>query len=389
MGGLVSGVGSLLGGGANNSGFQAQSANITNPVNAQQLQAGYDQSQNALSQQQQLANALAGQNGIGNQSQVYNQLQGVANGTGPNPAAAQLAQATGQNTANQAALMAGQRGAGANVGLLARQAAQQGAANQQNAIGQAATLQANQSLGALNQLGGIAGQQVAQQQNAVSGLNSAAQGEQNQLLGAQQAFNSAQVANTGNQNSTNAQMSSTNANNSGKFLSGAINGAGGAAANALGFAQGGEVENPKVAQVPQVDRFQGALAPHIEHLARIYHPQKFAEGGKVNAMVSPGEVYLPPGKAKEVAKEGKNPLKEGEKIPGKPKVKGNSYENDVVPKKLKEGGVVIPNSIMQSEDPAGQAAEFVKKLVEKSGGSKEHGEFKDALKKAIASRKVN
>src|ERR1700679_261280 len=82
---------------------------------------------------QQNQQALQGQNGLGNQSQVYGQLQGVANGTGPNPAQAQLAQATGANTANQAALMAGQRGSAANVGLLARQAAQQGAANQQAA----------------------------------------------------------------------------------------------------------------------------------------------------------------------------------------------------------------------------------------------------------------
>lgn len=421
MGGLVSGVGSLLGGGANNSQFTAANANILQPTTVDQANSAYAQSQNALSQQQALANALAGQNGISNQSSVYDQFQGVANGTGPNPAAAQLAQATGQNTANQAALMAGQRGTGANVGLLARQAAQQGAANQQNAIGQAATLQAQQSLGALGQLGGLATQQVAQQQNAVGGLNSAAQGEQSQILGGIQGQNNANVSNTGNMNNANAQMASTNAKASSGFLGGALNGLGGAlpglfsgggaaaggaggagllagAGDALGgaapllmlAAEGGEVPNPKVAAVSPAQRFQGALMPHIEHLAKIYHPEKFAQGGKVDAMVSPGEVYLPPGKAKEVAKEGKNPLKEGEKIPGKPKVAGNSYANDTVPKKLQEGGVVIPNSIMQSADPASAAAEFVKKLVEKDdGGSKEHGDFKNALKKAIASRKAN
>lgn len=419
MGGLVSGVSSLMGGGANNSGFQAQSTYVAPPVDQNNLNAAYGQAQSAVGQQQDLANALAGQNGIQNQSNVYNQLQGVANGTGPNPAAAQLAQATSANTANQAALMAGQRGSGANVGLLARQAAQVGAANQQNSIGQAATLQSQQQLNALGQLGGLSTQQVAQQQNAVSGLNSAAQGLSGQALNSYLTSQGQAVQQQGNINSTNAALAAQNAKTSSGFLGGALNGIGGGvlsgvlgggggdagigglvgggdAIGAVGqlaplamlAAEGGMVPNPKVEAVASADRFKGALAPHIEHMARIYHPQKFAAGGKVNAIMSPGEVYLSPGKAKEVAKDGKNPIKEGEKIPGKPKVSGNSYENDVVPKKLEEGGVVIPNSIMQSEDPAGAAADFVKKLVEKNG-SKEHGDFKMALKKAIASRKAS
>lgn len=403
MGGLVSGVGSLLGGSTNNSGFQAQGANILQPTTVDQANAAYAQSQNALAQQQQLAQALAGQNGIGNQSSVFNQLQGVANGTGPNPAAAQLAQATGANTANQAALMAGQRGAGANVGLLARQAAQQGAANQQNAIGQAATLQANQSLGALGQLGGIAGQQVAQQQSAVGGLNSVAQGEQGQILGGIQAQNNANVGMQSNQNSTNASMASTNANNSAGAIGGLFNGAGSLAATngllgsgaqkaalaGVGFALGGVVENPKVAQVPSKDRFTGALAPHIQHMAEIYHPDKFAGGGRVNAMVSPGEMYLPPQKAEAVAEGRANPMKEGKKVPGKAEVKGNSLKNDVVPAKLEEGGIVVPRTVMQSKDPVSAVAKFVEAHIKKHGSGDEHGDFKEALKKAISNRKSN
>ncbi len=114
-----------------------------------------------------LTNALQYAGGVGTQNNAVNnlgnvfnsqgstlgQLQGIANGTGPNPAQAMLAQQTGQNVSNQAALMAGQRGAGANVGLMARQAAQQGAATQQQAVGQGATMQAQQSLGALGQMG--------------------------------------------------------------------------------------------------------------------------------------------------------------------------------------------------------------------------------------------
>ena len=150
--------------GANGTGFSTpQGANITNPTNPGQINNAYSGNQTALAQQQALLQALQAQGGLGNQSQVYNQLQGVVNGTGPNPAQAQLAQATGTNVANQAALMAGQRGAGSNVGLIARQAGQQGAATQQNAVGQAATLQANQSLNALNSAGSIANTQVANQ----------------------------------------------------------------------------------------------------------------------------------------------------------------------------------------------------------------------------------
>lgn len=93
----------------------------------------------------------------------------------------------------------------------------------------------------------------------------------------------------------------------------------------------------------------------------------FFRGGaakkKIPAMVSPGEVYLKPGQAKQVAKGKANPIKAGEKIPGKPKVSGNSYTNDVVPKKLDAGGVVIPNSVMQSSDPAHNAYKFVQAVM--------------------------
>jgi hypothetical protein len=165
----------------------------------------------AYNQQQALANSMYGVNGVGNQQQSYNALQGlagqqqgllnqyqnVANGTGPNPAQAMLAQQTGQNVANQSAMMAGQRGAASNVGLLARQAAQQGAATQQQAVGQGATMQANQQLSALQAMQGqqqaigqtqgqaanIAAQQIGQTQNQQQALA----GQANQQLAAQQA----------------------------------------------------------------------------------------------------------------------------------------------------------------------------------------------------------
>ena len=109
-------IGGLLGlnGGANGSGYAAPAGtNIVNPTNPGQLAAANQGAQNSLQSQQQLLGALQGQNGLQNQSNVYGQLQGVVNGTGPNPAQAMLNQQTGTNVANQAALMAGQRGAGA------------------------------------------------------------------------------------------------------------------------------------------------------------------------------------------------------------------------------------------------------------------------------------
>src|ERR1043165_2497619 len=135
----------MLGG---NSGGSNYSAVAPDPA---QINTAYSQTQAGIKQQQDFLNALNGQNGLANQSNVFgqqqalaNQLQNLGNGVGPNPALAQLAQATGQNVAQQSALMASQRGASANPALLARLAAQQGAGIQQNAVGQAATLQAQQ-----------------------------------------------------------------------------------------------------------------------------------------------------------------------------------------------------------------------------------------------------
>jgi hypothetical protein len=98
--------------------------------------------------------------------------------------------------------------------------------------------------------------------------------------------------------------------------------------------------------------------------------QPMAEGGKVPALVSPGEQYLPPEEAKEVVKKGKNPLSLGERIPGIPKYPGNDYRNDTVPKTLKEGGVVIPNEIMQSKNAAEKAKKFVEAHLAQKGGYK-------------------
>ncbi len=94
-----------------------------------------------------------------------------------------------------------------------------------------------------------------------------------------------------------------------------------------------------------------------------------ANGGLVPAMVSPGERYLPPSEVKKVEKGEKSPMKAGEKIPGKPKVGGatNSYSNDTVHKKLKEGGIVLPRTVTMSPDAEKKAMAFMKALQAKRG----------------------
>lgn len=343
---LVNAIGGLFGldGGQNGTGVAAPvAAPIVQPTNTAQIGTAYNGAQNSLQSQQALLAALQAQNGIGNQSQVYGQLQGVANGTGPNPAEAMLNQATGQNNAAQAALMAGQRGVGSNPGLIARQAAQQGSANQQNAIGQGATLQAQQSLNALGQAGNMANTQAGQQ-IAATGANTSAQlGEQQNLLGAQANANNAAVSAQNSVNSVNGTLANTGLQGQQKAIGGLFGGLG----SALSLAHGGQVGGPK--------SFAG------RHLA-------MAKGGKVqDVMVSPGEIYLTPQKAREVANnKSKAPevIGSAKKIPGKAPVKGDSLKNDIVPAKLERGGVVVPRS--KANIPA-DAAKFIEAVFSKKG----------------------
>jgi hypothetical protein len=226
----VAGLSGMMGtaGGAGGSGFSGpDSANIKDPVSRDMLNQANNGVNSSLDQQNSLLAALQGQNGLANQSSVYNQYQNIANGTGPNPAQAQLAQATGANTANQAALMAGQRGSSANTGLIARQAAMQGGANQQAAAGQAATMQANQSLGAIGQMGGIANAQAANQIGQTNANAGARQAQQSNLFNANAGVNTANVANQSNINNVNGQLANTQLQGQQAMVGGLMNTIGG------------------------------------------------------------------------------------------------------------------------------------------------------------------
>ncbi len=218
--------------------FQANGPQITNQNFLPQIQTQQQRQTDVYNQQQNLANALMAQ----------------SQGAGPNPAQAQLATNTGANIAGQGALMAGQRGAGANAGLIARQAAMQGSTIQQQAVNQAATLQAQQQLAAQ--------QQLQQQQASMAG--GALQGE------------SIQQGGVANQNSAamksqdiNAQTSANNSNNSTKIFGGVLNGIGGA----MGLAEGGEFEG----KVPGTAEVSG----------------NSEKNDTKPALLSPGEIVLP------------------------------------------------------------------------------------------------
>jgi hypothetical protein len=408
-------VGSLIKGGQGTQPKTVQ-GNTQQFVDPTQYAANLNHVNQGLSNQQNLVNNLQAQNGLANQSQVFNQLGNVAAGQGPNPAQAMLANATGANTANQAALMAGQRGVGQNAGLLARQAAQQGSMNQQTMAGQAAAMQAQQSLAALGQQGNIAGQQANQllQGNQMY-TNAGLQGQKN-LLDAQNAQNdaaikNAQMANTNNQVNAGrqAQLEGNLAGAAGSALTGPLGDQitggikslfggstpkqqpAGQPGSMLGTSTnlgdmtpnvGGAMDgfNPGASDAANADSSNydmttsGGLGPLAEAKGgMIPSPRSrvgmmFAGGGKVPhkvpALVSPGERYLPPKAVKEVAK-GKDPMKAGEKIPGKAKVKGdkNSYANDTVPKTLEEGGIVLPRSVTQAKHPHWAAHQFVANIM--------------------------
>lgn len=327
-------------GGDTGAGFSA------NGVSNQDLTNSISNVQNSQSQQNALLAALQNQNGIRNQNSVYNQqqvllgqlgavngignqqsalqaqqqlaaqqqglagqYQNLANGVGPNPAQAQLAQNTAANVAQTGALMAGQRGASQNVGLIARQAAQQGAQAQQQAVGQAATLQAQQQLAGLSGLAnqqaaiggtnqniaGIAQNQVGQQQSQQTNAANLATQQAGQQLSASQAAANTALGNQSNIyglqsniNTTNAGIAAGNQKAQAGLIGGVLGsvGAGSANVGGQGQAYGGEIRKyadggPVAVPGPQVQTPNAYVAP----------PQTGAQsyiGRYMNGQIAPG-----------------------------------------------------------------------------------------------------
>lgn len=382
--GLTNSVSDIFGGASNNAGTVAQAAPLIQPVTLPQVNAATGLGNSGVINSFDLATALnpGANQGIQTQSNLATALQNQANGVGPNPAQSALSQSTGQNIASQGSLEAGQRGASANVGLEGRQIAQQGAGIQQNAIGQAATLQAQQQLAAQNQLQTLAGTQVNQAQTGVNAENSAAQTNQGNLLGALQGYNTNQVSNVGTQNSANAGIAETNANNTGKAVGGLFQGA--AAAPLLFASQGGETS-----QLLAKALSKRAMPDHMRSMAEIYHPKvlKMADGGPIDQPIQNDSSvnFNPLSEVEQLA-----PLvaavaaNKGAVVPGNPKVPGkNTQKNDVVPAMLTPKEIVLPLSVTQAKNPGEAAKAFVENIKGKSKDS----DFKQALKDHVKNRK--
>lgn len=417
-----------------NTNFSPSGVPFQQPFNAQHGLDQYNQNQGIISQQQNFVNALNAQGGVGNQAAVFaqqqalaNQLQQQAQGGGPNPALAQLNQTTGQNMQNQAALMASQRGASANPALTARNAAQQGSQIQQQAAGQAATLRAQQQLGAIQalqaqqgQMAGLSSQQIGQQAGAQQQLGNMGLGQQGQVLGSIAATNNTQAGMQQNINSVRGGLEGTSMQGrqglAGGLLGGLgmgaamFGGGGGAAAGAspamfAGLAKGGVVPKAKNYFVggmeegdtggdelkinsPEIEAPQTANGP-LSRLGKAMQTgatsmmpaggnplqvgaMQFGAGmGKLGKsyMNSPQEptgeqTAAHGGKIKSVGQK----LKSGGNVPGKAKVSGDSLKNDTVNAKLSPGEIVIPRSIINGKDPVKNAAAFVASILARQGG---------------------
>lgn len=321
---LIPGIASAVGG-IFSSKPKAQAAPVISPVSQQQADQSFGNTQNALAQQQAFMQALQQQGGVQNQSDVYNMLAMQAQGQGPNPAAAALQQATGQNIAAQNALMAGQRGAAANPALMARQAAMQGANIQQQAVGQGALMQAQQQQAAINNMGNIAGQQVGNLANAQQMYGNTALNQQQNLLNSIAGVNSVNSANAANMNSAN--RANADANN--RILGGVVNAAG---------------------TIP-------SLFPTKPAAPKYDFSNADGFGGGITQKAHGGEIKSEDGPKSSLGQALR--MMDGGTVPGKAKVEGDSLKNDTVHALLSPGEIVIPRTIAEGEDAPRKAMEFV------------------------------
>lgn len=413
MGGLPGLLG--FGSGAAGTSFNGpQQASLTAPTNTQQIGQAYTGTQNSLAAQNNLLSALQAQNGLQNQNQVYGQLQGIASGA-VNPAQAQFAQNTSQNVANQAALMAGQRGANQNVGLIARQAAQQGAATQQQAVGQEATQQATNQINAIGAAGNLATTQAQQQIGQTNANAQAQQSEQANLLNALQGYNTNQVQSQASVNAGNAALAGQQMTGQQGLIGGTLGSLGLSGFSAAGAA-GGEVQKMATGGMPaqpmpgngaqsefgqflsgggvqQAPQGSVEMTPTWQPKSGFGGPQAKkapapssqlpgpVAGGPVAAIAPDAVAAAPSGSALSLAAIGAakggvaGDFRSGGKVSAKsPKekavAKGNNYSNDKIPAVLSEHEIVLPRSVTMSKDPVKESAKFVAQIIAKRRGGK-------------------
>lgn len=319
-----------------------------------------------------------------NQRMMSQDLQNQAMGIGgPAPEQTMLNQQTGINTANQAALMAGQRGASSNPALMAKMIAQQGAMNQQGAVGQGATMAQQRMMGAQNQrmqLEQAQAQNYLQSQNIMQG----AVASQNRditsgVLGAE-----------GIQNAQNMQNNNMQNQLMGGLLSGIA--AGGTYAAFAAANKGGKVPRSKGYDLGGIVRYDAAGDPSgpsqpsdsgTNPLSSIMGGVQGAAnlkglmgsgggGGSSNGQFSDTSSYAATA----------DQFDGGGKIPGKSEVSGNSPTNDKVPALLSPGEVVIDKETLNDKGAIGKAARMVADHIAQRNKTNGDSMTKDGTKKA-------
>jgi len=231
------------------------------PLNTQQFAGAIKSSQDVSNRNFQNEQALA------------EALQAQTRGQGPSLAQSQLQQATNRNIAQNAGLIASQKGI--NPALATRAIAQNAAMTGQEMAGQSGLLRSQEQLGAQQQLGGVlgtlGGQSLEQQQ-----LFQSANAAQNQAL----------LGQTNQQNQLNAARAQQGAEYGQKILGGAISGGGAAAGKMFGLSDGGEVpgEAKFGGDDPKNDTVDAKLSPDEIVLPRTVTKSKDA-GDKAKEFV--------------------------------------------------------------------------------------------------------
>lgn len=369
-------------------------------------------------------------NVLGQQGDLATQLLAQSQGAGPNIANLQLQQATNQNNQQAAGAIASQRGM--NPALAQRLISQQQAMNNQNAAGQAGVLRAQQQLAAQQGLANVYGQQAgenltglgqligaqtaanesnaqtargnSQQAGAVLGgalgaLGSvfAEGGEVKALeplsipignkvypihLAAGGKINPLSIFGAGmlppqtsgsfaSPTPAGAVLQPSSASADYSVGSGLVTGLGKGLGDLFG---GSSTPTPSAqdtisaqnAEMGAGGGMYGSIAD--QNASMMGGPSQMAEGGKVPAMISPGERYIPPKYVDAVRKGHKKASEVAPKIPGKAKVKGDSEVNDTVPAFLRTGGVVVPRTKADNNADAREFLQAIQADKEKKQG---------------------
>ncbi len=351
---LIAGVGSQIYNSYNEPEGPKQ-VSLMRPYNEQDLRNMDTGLNNQFQRQNQFYDQLARQRGIENQSTVFNQQQALAKifeaqmrGEGPNPAQAALAESTGRNVAQQNALMASGRGSSVNPALMARQSANIGSNVQQQSVGQAATLQAQQQIAAQEALqrqqgmmAGLSTQQVGQQMQALSQAVQAGLISREQALQAIAQYNAVNASQQGNANALNTQIGLSTSGANRNAMGGMLNGLGAAASMYAGSGNNSGLTSN--------DMFRAGQGGYVGGTG--INNYRFSEGGIV-----PGGPRS--GTARMLASG-------GGRVPGKAEVSGDSIKNDKVDAKLSPQEIVLPRSVTLAKNAPDKAAKFVAAILAK------------------------